>query len=310
MIYIIMCTYNGEKYIDDQLESIERNTVCDWNLYIIDDLSSDSTVCKAERFREKNSLRVKIKVNRRRMGAVHNFLNAIWEVGQHMTNEDVIMLCDQDDVWYSDKIKKTMDSMAQLRDIYGNNIPLLVCTDVSVVNESKEIINKSFRKMNNYNIQKLDLCYLMMENKVQGCTIMINKEVAVLLNEIPTKVRMHDGWLALIVSAFGRIKYIDEPTMMYRQHATNVQGSIEYKDDIKNKFSNLGKQRQIVMDTTDQIKEFIEIYGDRLSDRRKREAQAFASLSQQNFIMRRYNIIRYHMWKSGLLRNIGLMILI
>lgn len=139
---------------------------------------------------------------------------------------------------------------------------------------------------------------------------MINRGMALMLDKLPYNAMMHDGWLAFIAAAFGRIKYIDQPTMKYRQHTANVQGSIAFREDIKNKLSNLGGQRQIVMNTAAQVREFIEIYGDRLSDTIKREAEAFATLPQQNFVMRRYNIIKYHMWKSGLLRNVGLMILI
>ena len=98
--------------------------------------------------------------------------------------------------------------------------------------------------------------------------------------------------------------------MKYRQHADNVKGSVEYKADVKSKFSNLGAQRQIVMNTTGQIAEFLELYGQNLPQKIQKAAKAFATLPQQNFFLRRYNIIKYHMWKSGALRNIGLMVLI
>lgn len=131
-----------------------------------------------------------------------------------------------------------------------------------------------------------------------------------MLKKMPKRATMHDGWLGLIAAAFGKVKYIDEPTMKYRQHDNNVQGSVAYKDDVKNKFSNLKEQRQIVMNTTGQIAEFIDIYAELLSPEVRRQAEAFATLPQQNFFVRRYNIFKYHMWKSGALRNIGLLLLI
>ena len=310
MIHIVMCTYNGEKYIQEQVQSIIDNSVQDWNIIVSDDQSTDNTIRIIERFQNTYYGKIHLSVNKTKKGAIDNFLSSIYTIGLRMNHDDFIMLCDQDDVWNTDKICRTLEGMKEQIEIYGNDAPLLICTDVSVVDDQMDIIHGSFRKMNHYNINNLDFSHLMMENKVQGCTVMMNKSLAVMLDRLPHHASMHDGWLALIAAAFGRIKYIDEPTMMYRQHAANVQGSVEYKDDIKNKFSNLRGQRQIVMDTTAQIREFIEIYGDRLSDKRKKEAQAFASLPQQNFVMRRYHIIRYHMWKSGVLRNIGLMILI
>lgn len=310
MIYIIMCTYNGEKYISEQLESIKENTMKDWELYIIDDQSTDNTLQIVKTFKNRYSNKVHIEINEERRGSVQNFLKAIWKVGRQMTDNDFLMLCDQDDVWNTDKIRKTLDGMYELIYNYGNSIPLLVCTDVTVVDAKMNIINESFRKMNHYGIKKLDFSHLMMENKVQGCTTMMNKCMALMVHRLPTKATMHDGWLALIAAGFGRIKYIDRPTMRYRQHDNNVQGSIEFKEDVKKKFFNLGRQRQIVMDTTSQIKEFLEIYEDEISDSIKEMAKAFATLPQQNFIQKRYNIIKYHMWKSGILRNIGLIVLI
>ncbi len=310
MIYIIMCTYNGERYIQEQLQSIEQNLAQDWKIIVSDDQSTDNTVKILKDFEKKNPGKMIININKAKKGAIHNFLSSIYTIGVEMNDNDFIMLCDQDDVWNADKISKTMHDMREQIVLYGNTIPLLVCTDVSVVDSKMNIIHESFRKMNHYNISHLDFAHLLMENKVQGCTIMINKGMALMLDKLPYSAMMHDGWLAFIAAAFGRIKYIDQPTMKYRQHTANVQGSIAFREDIKNKLSNLGGQRQIVMNTAAQVREFIEIYGDRLSDTIKREAEAFATLPQQNFVMRRYNIIKYHMWKSGLLRNVGLMILI
>jgi glycosyltransferase involved in cell wall biosynthesis len=305
-----MCTYNGERYIQEQLQSIEQNLAQDWKIIVSDDQSTDNTVKILKDFEKKKPGKMIININKAKKGAIHNFLSSIYTIGVEMNDNDFIMLCDQDDVWNADKISKTMHDMREQIVLYGNTIPLLVCTDVSVVDSKMNIIHESFRKMNHYNISHLDFAHLLMENKVQGCTIMINKGMALMLDKLPYSAMMHDGWLAFIAAAFGRIKYIDQPTMKYRQHTANVQGSIAFREDIKNKLSNLGGQRQIVMNTAAQVREFIEIYGDRLSDTIKREAEAFATLPQQNFVMRRYNIIKYHMWKSGLLRNVGLMILI
>ncbi|MDE7476969.1 MAG: glycosyltransferase family 2 protein [Lachnospiraceae bacterium] len=310
MVKIIMCTYNGAKYIREQLQSIADNSEDNWNIFISDDQSTDTTIKIVEEYQKKYPGKIVYKINSEKQGVIANFLNSIYEVGSQMTDQDFIMLCDQDDIWKADKIKKTLKSMKELVRIHGNSIPLLVCTDATVVDDEMNVINESFRNMNHYHIKKLDLPHLMMENKVQGCTTMVNKSMAMMLDRLPQKATMHDSWLALIAAVFGKLKYIDEPTMKYRQHNDNIQGSIEYKDDVKNKFSNLGGQRQIVMNTTPQAAEFLEMYGDKMPDQVKAVVKAFATLSQQSFFVRRYHIIKYHMWKSGILRNIGLMVLI
>ncbi|HBV83391.1 MAG TPA: hypothetical protein DEB74_11510 [Lachnospiraceae bacterium] len=310
MVNIIMCTYNGAKYIKEQLQSIVDNTAKDWKLFVFDDQSTDNTLEIIDRFEKKYPDKIIVKVNKIKKGAIVNFLSSIYDIGLKMKDNDFIMPCDQDDVWNTNKIQKTKKGMNELISVYGNNMPLLVCTDVTVVDDRMNTINDSFRRMNHYSIKKLDFSHLIMENKVQGCTTMINKSMALMLNRMPARVVMHDGWMGLIASAFGKIKYIDEPTMKYRQHEGNAQGSLEYKEDVKSKFANLGGQRQIVMNTTGQIAEFVEIYGQKLPQSILAAAKAFATLQQQNFFVRRYHLIKYHMWKSGILRNMGLLVLI
>ena len=305
-----MCTYNGEMYIREQLQSIIDNTVKNWKLYVFDDQSYDNTIKIIQEFQNKYPDKIFIKINQTKKGAITNFLSSIYEIGMVMNDEDFIMLCDQDDIWYQNKIKITLASMKKMVRLYGNEKPLLVCSDVTVVDNNLNIIHNSFRQMNHYNVSKLDFPHLMMENKVQGCTTMFNKSMAVLLDRLPSKATMYDGWLALIASVFGKIQYLEVQTMMYRQHTDNVQGSIAYKDDVKNKLFHLDRQKQIVMNTTGQIKEFLQIYGAKIPLKDRKAGKAFATLSQQNFILRRYHIMRYHMWKSGILRNIGILILI
>lgn len=310
MIHIVMCTYNGEKYISQQLESIANNTVGEWKLYICDDKSTDNTIKILTDFRNEYVGRVDIKINENKKGAVLNFLNIIQEVSKNLEKDDYIMLCDQDDVWNEDKIAVTLAGMQELISSNDNDIPLLVCTDVTVVDEKLDTIAESFTKMNHYNTNKLTFANLMMENKVQGCTVMINKALTDKIIRLPAGAVMHDSWIGLIAAAFGKIKYINEPTMKYRQHTGNVMGSIGFWEDMKNKLSCLDKQRQIVMKTTAQLGEFIDIYGQELPKEVYVQAKAFATLSKQNFFVKRYNIIKYKMWKSGIFRNIGLMLLI
>lgn len=311
MVKIVMCTYNGAEYIEEQLKSINNNSLTDWELFIADDNSTDDTLSIVRKFKSKQEQPVHIVSNNKRMGVALNFLNMACQVGREMAEEDYLMFCDQDDVWDDDKIEITCREMERLTQCYGSKIPLLVCGDVRVVNENLELIASSFHRMNHYNIKKLDLPHLMMENKIQGCTTMINKTLIDMMVQLPRKVCMHDGWCGFIAAVFGRISYLDKTTMMYRQHNKNISGSVCFWDDVKSKFGKLSQQKQIVFNTTPQIREFIDIYKDRgIDPYTLLMAEAFASLEEQGFWMKRYNIIRFGMWKSGVLRNLGLMLLI
>lgn len=310
MIYIIMCTYNGEKYIEEQLESIAQNTVKDWKLFIQDDCSTDTTVEKIKEFQNRYPQQVCVSINEKAQGAIRNFLSLAYWVGCQMNENDYLMFCDQDDVWNSKKIELTLQRMQKLVSNYGNEIPLLVCSDVEVVDESLNVIAKSFRKSNHYKITNMDFSHLIMENKVQGCTMMINKVIASKLEQLPKCACMHDGWVGLIAASMGKIAYIDQPTMKYRQHSRNVMGSIDFWADMRGKLGNLSAQKNIVYDTIPQVKEFLEIYEKEMDEKSTLTARKFCLLPEKRFWVRRYYIIKYHMWKSGILRNMGLLLLI
>ena len=141
MVTIIMCTYNGEKYIREQLQSIADSTVTEWNILISDDQSTDNTIQIAREFQKQYPDKIQIKVNDTKKGAIINFLSSIYQVGAKMEKDDFIMLCDQDDIWNPDKIEKTIGDMNNLIKTYGNEMPLLVCTDVTVVDDEMKIIH-------------------------------------------------------------------------------------------------------------------------------------------------------------------------
>lgn len=305
-----MCTYNGEKYIGEQIQSILENTVENWKLYISDDRSEDNTNKIVNKYLQRYPEKIFFTTHDNPCGPAVHFLEVIKNVSKSMQNDDFIMLCDQDDIWYRNKIYLTLDHMRRLVMNNGNGIPLLVCSDVEVVDKHKNQISKSFRRMNHYSIKKLDFAHLVMENKVQGCTIMINRVLAQKIHELPKAISMHDAWLGLIAVTMGKIDYIDEPTMAYRQHTSNEKGSIAFRKVIIEQFKNMSAQKHTVYSQAAQTQEFLRIYNGELDNIDRKIAEVFSTLERQKFWIRRKNIIKYHMWKTGIIRNAGLMILI
>ena len=147
MIYIIMCTYNGEKYIKEQIDSILNNSITDWQLYISDDGSTDSTYALASKYAKDCPQKIILSTHIGTADPSMHFLEKIRDISMIMHDDDYIMLCDQDDIWYKNKIELTLKHMSNQIVRYGNRIPLLVCTDVEVVNEKKEQLSESFRRM-------------------------------------------------------------------------------------------------------------------------------------------------------------------
>ncbi len=307
-----MCTYNGEKHIQEQLDSIANNSMNDWRLFVYDDCSTDNTVEIIQRHACNHpENEISIVRNKTNIGAIYNFLYASQVIGANMKDDDYIMFCDQDDIWKPDKIEKSYESMKELEKSHGIDIPLLVSTDVSLIDENKHLIANSYAKRNRFDVAHADLAYHVMENHVQGCTIMFNKELANCVKELPKHVTMHDTWMATVAYALGHVQYLNIQTMSYRDYSNSVTGhNKSFIEDIWGKIINIKKQRSIIYSAIPMYKECLRILDDRLSKDSKDILEAYIGFETNSFFRKRYDIIRLHMWKTGIIRNIGLLFLI
>ncbi len=220
MADIIMATYNGEKFIGQQIESIIKQTFGDWNLYIHDDGSTDNTVAVIKSFDDKRIHLIEDDVHFGNSSL--NFL--------YLTNyveSDYLFFSDQDDFWLPCKIEKTLSFIKQIEN--GEKmLPVCVGTDLKVVDTNLSIINESF-----YGYSKLlknaDLNSLLVENDFTGCTMCINKTAINYLKTIKqedsSKIVQHDWLIALICAADGKIAQLECQTMLYRQHQNNAVGA-------------------------------------------------------------------------------------
>ena len=312
MFHIIMCTYNAQKFFKEQIQSIADSTIKDFVIHIFDDRSTDETLIEISRFQADHpDCNIKVSINEHNLGSWKNFLVGVQKVGKEITCDDYIMLSDQDDIWKPDKISVTYEEMKKLEDEYGNDDPLLVSTDVTLVDENKNVMSKSYAARNKFDTSHTDLPHALMENHVQGCTIMINKKLADLVKEVPETATMHDVWLALIALSMGHMTYLNKQTMFYRDLTTSVTGHNEtYKEDIKSKFFTLDQQRNILLTPIPMYKEFIRIYGDELSFYVRSIFDAYIGLGTNGFFKKRFDIIRFRMWKTGFMRNAGLIVLV
>lgn len=307
MVTIVMATYNGEKYLEEQLDSILSSTYKDLKLYIVDDGSKDSTLEILNLYKKKYPDKIQYRINEKNLGVTLNFLNAI-----NKTTSEYVMLCDQDDVWNKDKIEKTLNRMKQMEVQFGKDIPIAVFTDAYVTDSKLNIIHNSFFKSGRLNPSLTDLPHLLMENKLIGCTVMINGALRKIMQSkaLPKHARFHDGWLGLIAASMGKISFISEPTLLYRQHETNVVGNQGFLAYFLNRVGNLKKQKEALIALQIQAKEFAELYHDYIDGRKLDLIKNFAKLSDEGFFRRRLLILRYGYLKSGLIRNIGLMLIV
>lgn len=305
-IDIIMATYNGETYLKEQIDSILENTFTDWTLTICDDGSKDRTIPIVKEYEEKYKGKIILHQNEKNLGVKLNFFE-----GMKRSKADYIMFCDQDDVWKKDKIQITYDKMLELEKKQKKEIPLAVFTDANIVDEKLELLKESFFEAGALDTKKIDLAHILMENKLIGCTLMINKSVANRFNTLPTHVRMHDWWIAILVSSFGVIEFLNQKTLLYRQHGENVIGGNQnFFTYFKSRISSLKKQKQVLLLTQKQAECFYQIYQKELSPHSKQLIYDFANLHKMNFIKRRYLLFKHRYFKTGFIRNIGVFILI
>jgi hypothetical protein len=217
-----MATFNGDRFLREQIESILSQDYGNLRVLARDDGSSDKTVEVLNEYAVRFPSRFKIVPTILPTGnARDNFLNLM-----EAATADYICFCDQDDVWLPHKITKTKQAMDLLESRWGASVPLLVFTDLRLVDEELNPIHGSFWAnmridpacMNNFS-------RLLVRSVVSGCTVMINRQLLELSKRTPKEASMHDRWVALLVSAMGRYSFVRTPTVLYRQHDRNVLGT-------------------------------------------------------------------------------------
>ena len=308
MISILMTTYNGEQFIKEQIDSLLDQTDQDFKLYISDDRSTDDTFSILSKYSEEYRDKIFIRQNEKNTGgAEHNFIKMMIE-----HKDDYLMLCDQDDVWLPDKIERTLLKMKEMEAELGADTPILVHTDLCVVDENLKIISPSFKAAMNANFNKTELRNLIIQNTLTGCTAMYNRALANLITDIPQYMVMHDWWLILIASAFGKIASIDEQTILYRQHSKNEIGAkdvrkLSYK---LRRFFTYNDIKTALNITYLQAQSFYAMYKDKLSAEQKELITSYCDIPNHNKLVRAARSVRLGTLKNGFSRRIAQFIFI
>lgn len=291
-VTVLLATYNGAEFVGEQIESILKQTYTNWQLLIRDDSSSDETALILARYQALFPHCIAVIDNYgRRLGSALNF-NCLL---QHAKQEGYLMFCDQDDFWIPDKIEFTLRQMLALEKKHGESYPLLVHTGFRYVDASLRTIysKKNFSALK---LADLKLSHLLAQNPVYGCTAMINKALSELVGTVPAVAESHDYWVALVASAFGKISYLSEKTVLYRQHGNNISGSFT-DSTFLNRFKRIVIEKKMLRDLTRKIfmaKEFSSTYADRLDDQQKLLLDNFIELAKTKSLL-----LFYRNAKSG-----------
>ena len=231
-VAILLSTYNGENYLAPQLDSILNQSYKNFVVVVRDDGSDDSTVQQLAEYQAIHPAYFHVLEQRgENLGASTSFACLIKYV---LDNKDrlelehaYMMFCDQDDVWFKEKIAVEMQLMLEREKVFDGN-PVLVHSDLTVVSEAGEKIAQSFIEYQGLGIHRNRFPQLVLCNLVTGCTALLNEALAAKSLPMDEKAIMHDWWIALVASAFGEIAYLSEPLVHYRQHNRNAIGAKEY----------------------------------------------------------------------------------
>lgn len=249
-IAILLATYNGAAYLHEFLESLTHQTLKDFVLYVRDDHSTDSTLEIVDLFTDK--LNIQIVPSVERLGAAKSFFQLIQNAE---ASHDVFMFADQDDYWYEDKVARAAAALHQYADMV-----VLYCTRLEYVDADLQHIKYSPLP------RVVSFENAVVQNIATGCTVAITKRTRdEILTGDPRGYIMHDWWLYLYCSAFGRVLYDTSPSIKYRQHGGNVIGAATtLHDELWRRLRRFFSRNMSGYLLSTQIAAFVECHGEAL----------------------------------------------
>ncbi|MCY9592016.1 glycosyltransferase family 2 protein [Paenibacillus chitinolyticus] len=301
-IAVLLSTYNGQDYIKEFLNSLYNQTVDDFMLYIRDDGSKDDTRKIIDEFKKDKKNIIFLEDNNN-LGPVLSF-NSLLEVALENKNIKYFMFADQDDIWLIDKIETSLSTIKKEEENSGQ-LPLLVHTDLTVVDQKLEVIGLSFFEYQKLNPKRIMFNHLLMQNVITGCTVIINRELAKVCFPISSSAIMHDWWIGLTASVFGKVVYLNRTTILYRQHSGNSIGAKKY--DIRYLFERLTHKVTLIKNIY-QARSFHNNYADYMDESKRYILEQFLSLKDSTFLIIRFKLIKNKFLKHGILRNVGLLL--
>ncbi len=306
-VEILLSTYNGEKYLTIQLESILKQDYSNWKLIIRDDGSKDGTLSIIREYAEKHPGKILlIKDEEGNMGYSASFSKLL----RH-SSADYIMYCDQDDYWYPEKISTMMAAMI----VEEITLPVkahLLFSDVQMVDSEMKVTEQSFLRRTNYSAKK-GMQIFFLKNYVPGCNMLFNRRLIEQALHTENSIKLHDHWLLLVCSSVGKISCINKPLMQYRMHDNNAIGfteantslwqkvSLFFKNNLKYGFSNKKYREVLYSANIRQMQNICECLAADVS----KDAITFSKIDQSNYFRRKIrNITRPYICENSLLKQL------
>ena len=297
-ISIALCTYNGAQFLAEQLNSIASQTTQPDELVVCDDGSTDDTLAILDRFAKDAKFRVRIVRNKNNLGVVANFQQAIG-----LCEGELTALADQDDVWLPDKLKNAEQILLSTKDPQKT----LYCTRLHYVDATLVRLGLSSISAN------IGFSNAVVENSATGCSVVFGGEIKhKFLQANSTDMLMHDWWLYLVATAFGDVVYDPRPSLLYRQHLSNVAGWQPRPKKIWLRCKSLRQRLKAGtagMDSLNQAARFVEAYDD-LSRDKVELVSHLVNLRHASIFNRFLYALRPGIRRNNFMENVGLRIML
>lgn len=259
-IEVLMAVYNGSAYIREQIDSILNQTYKNWHLTISDDGSTDGTDLIADEYAAKYPEQITRVYSGVRFGNARDHF--MW-LSENCTSR-YMLYSDQDDVFNPEKMSRLMDAMQNAERQWGRDLPILVFSDQTVVDEKLNVIEPSLMRCQKQAFDSFDYHALLIQNVVTGGAMMVNRPLCSLAVQCRSRERiiMHDWWMAATAARFGKVIYLDEPLSLYRQHGGNSVGAkrVGSAGYIAGMMGNLRGVREMILRKKSQAGVFEETY--------------------------------------------------
>ncbi len=305
-IAIVLSTYNGEKYLNEQMDSFSAQTFIGWKLFVRDDKSSDGTLKNLNEYKLKFPDKINIITDD--FGNI-GIKKSYSELIKHVKDFDYVAFADQDDVWSPEKLEILLKRMKEIEK--ANHLPVAVFSDLEIVDEKLKTISESFFTFTKLSPKIVDSNVLIFRNVVPGCSMMINKKLNSIIHEIPEEAVMHDYWIVLVAHFLGKISFVNLPLVKYRQHGKNSLGAEKRTE--KNIFSVCRLFFQTIKNENNylnnflvyikQLEVFYKLFSEKIYD--KNVIEAVISLpAERNFLKRKYIAVKYGLGYGNRLMNL------
>ena len=298
-IDILLATYNGETYLEQQLKSIfSQKGDINFKVYVSDDNSTDNTIEILEKFKELYPNKFFFTINKKNIGFIKNFEKLLKK-----SKSIYIAFADQDDIWEEEKLNIELNTIQNLEALHPDNA-CLVNSDLSMIDKNNNLLYSSYFNYRKYHLKDTkDLGHIIGSSGIMGNTLLINNKLKELVLPFPEDIDVHDYWIGINCELFGYRKTIFKPLVQYRIHNTNSSNS---KDKLNSKSFSISRNLRLPNLETNR-KYFLPKLIKKVTNKEDIELlnryMDYLSLKGNRFIIY-FNLIRYSMIKRDILFRI------